>query len=396
MVTQELLILTCPQQAITHSLRPQTKEFTPLFTMSASFTFPEANALTAKLYETLQRHPKRIVFADGEDLRVLRVAARMVEMKIAVPILLGNKQRIHLMAEEEDISMLFVNVIQPETSSEIKLFSSRLKKVARYQGKEIANPCEIVSRHHNFAAMMVQYGHADGMIAGNQSMPATVFRAAMTMIKPIKDVPQVFGAMMMVGAPHLQHFGRDGVLFLADCGVIPEPDVKQLASIAIETGKLARHFLGRTPRIAMLSHSTHGSAPTESSLKVKAATELARQKIEDSYLTMEIDGEIDGEVQADVALDPSAAEVKLENKPAQESADVLVFPNLDAGHISLKLLQHVGGAQNYGQLIMGLTRPAAQVPRTVTEETLLGTAAIVGIQAIEFNNIYLEKEKTIY
>ncbi|NWK56691.1 hypothetical protein HW115_13795 [Verrucomicrobiaceae bacterium N1E253] len=357
--------------------------------MSDSFSFPEANALTAKLYTKLKRHPKRIVFADGEDIRVLRVAAKMVEMEIAVPILLGNRDRIYQMAEAEGISMLFVNVIEPSTSSEVSLFCKRLEKVSRYQGKEIANPCEIVSRPHNFAAMMVQYGHADGMVAGNQSMPATVFRAAMTMIKPIKEVPTVFGAMILVAPPHLQHFGKDGILFLADCGVIPTPDVKQLASIAVQTGDLARHFLARTPKVAMLSHSTHGSANTESSQRVVAATELARQKVKKNYLDMQIEGEL----QADVALDPEAAEQKLEGKPAGNPADVLVFPTLDAGHISLKLLQHVGGAQNYGQIIMGLTRPAAQVPRTVSEETLLGTAAIVGIRAIEFHNLYLEKER---
>lgn len=357
--------------------------------MPTPFTFPEANTLTAKLYETLKRHPKRIVFADGEDVRVLRVAARMVEMKIAVPILLGNRQRIHLLAKEENISMLFVNVIEPEHSSEISLFCKRLEKVSRYRGKEIANPCEIVSRPHNFGAMMVQYGHADGMIAGNQSTPATVFRAATTMIKPIKNVPQVFGAMILVAAPHLQHFGNNNILFLADCGVIPEPDVKQLTSIALETGKLARHFLGRPPVIAMLSHSTHSCAQTKSAHKMQAATELARQKIATDHLEIKIHGEL----QADVALDPAAAEVKLNHPITSPSSDVLVFPNLDAGHISLKLLQHVGGAQNYGQLIMGLTRPTAQVPVTVTEETLLGTAAIIGTQAIKFNNLYLEKEK---
>lgn len=355
--------------------------------MPDSFTFPEANALTSKLYSKLRRHPKRIVFADGEDLRVLRVAARMVEMEVMVPILLGKREKIHALAEQEGIPMHFVSVIEPEASSEIDLFLKRLKKVSRYQGKEIANPREIVCRPHNFAAMMVQYGHADGMIAGNQSMPATVFRAAMTMIKPNKEVPTVFGAMIMVAPPHLQHFGRDGILFLADCGVIPDPDVKQLASIAVQTGKLAHHFLARPPKIAMLSHSTHGSTLTPSARKVQAATELARQKIERNYLNIEIEGEL----QADVALDASAAGQKQHQSLSKHPADVLVFPNLDSGHIAFKLLQHVGQAQNYGQLIMGLTRPAAQVPRTVTEETLLGTAAMLGIRAIEFHNLYLEK-----
>ena len=355
--------------------------------MSSQFTFPKANNLTAKLYKTLKRHPKRIVFADGEDIRVLRVAEHMAQLEISVPILLGNRQKILKLAEDEGISMRMIRVIEPSTSSEIDLFCSRLKKVARYRGKEIANSCELISRPHNFAAMMVQYGHADGMVAGNQSMPATVIRAARTMIKPIQEIPTVFGAVILIAPPHLNNFGENGILFLADCGVIPDPTVTQLASIAVATGNLARHFLGRAPRIAMLSHSTHGSAKTESSQKMAAAAELARQKIETQYLEMQVVGEI----QADVALDSKAAEIKLADHAAQKPADVLVFPNLDAGHISLKLLQHVGGAQNYGQLIMGLSRPAAQVARTVTEETLLGTAAIVGVEAIKFNDIYIEK-----
>jgi len=386
-VTKDFRLHPCLSPPIQLSLHSQIKRFTRPSIMPAPFKFPEANELTAQLFKTLKRHPKRIVFADGEDLRVLRVAARMVELKIAVPILLGNRQRIHLMAEDEDISMLLVNVIDPKASSEIELFAKRLEKISRFRGQIISDPLEVVSRPQNFAAMMVQYGLADAMIAGNQSMPATVFRAAITMIKPIKKVPKVFGAMIMVAPPHLKHFGENGILFLADCGVIPEPDVEQLASIAIETGKFARHFLGRIPHIAMLSHSTLGSAYTKSAQRVQAATVLARQKIEKDYLDLEIHGEI----QADVALDPSAAETKLPHPISQESSDVLVFPNLDAGHISLKLLQHVGGAQNYGQFIMGLTRPAAQVPRTVSEETLLGTAAVLGNQAITVHNQYLEE-----
>ncbi|MCP5536085.1 MAG: hypothetical protein H7A51_07585 [Akkermansiaceae bacterium] len=356
--------------------------------MSPDSIFPAANPLTAKLYQTLKRHPKRIVFADGEDIRVIRVAARMVAMEIGVPILLGNKEKIRRMAKDEGILMTFVSVVEPAKSCELDLFCSRLQKVGRYQGRDIANPRELMARAHNFAAMMVQYGHADGMIAGNASSPATVFRAAMTLIKPLKEVPKVFGATIMVAA-HLDNFGRDGILFMADCGVIPEPDVDQLASIAVETGKLARRFLGRTPRVAMLSHSTKGSANTLSAKKMAAASVLARKQARDGYLDIDISGEL----QADVALDAAAAEVKRPGHESRPAADVLVFPNLDAGHISLKLLQHVGGAQSYGQLIMGLARPTAQVPLTVSEETLLGTAAIVGTEAIKFHDLYLDAQK---
>ena len=357
--------------------------------MSEDTIFPETNTLTAGLYKTLKRHPKRIVFADGEDLRVIRVAVRMVEMEIAAPILIGNREDIHKLARANSLPMTFISVIDPTTAADTDLFCERLKKMTRFQGKEVADPREIVSRPNNFAAMMIQYGHADGMIAGNKSLPSSVFRAAITMIKPLPKVPKVFGAMILV-APHLKHFGREGILFMADCGVIPNPDVKQLASIAVETGKLAYHFLGRRPRVAMLSHSTHGSASTESAKKVIAATELARQQIHDEYLEIDLDGEI----QVDVALDAAAAEIKLQDARAQESSDVLVYPNLDAGHITFKILQHVASAQPYGQFIMGLSRPAAQVSRVVSEETLLGTAAIVGAEAIKTNDLRLEKSRS--
>ena len=343
----------------------------------------EATTFTSKLYAALRKSPKRIVFADGEDIRVINVAARMVAMQISVPILIGNREKIYAMAREASISMVFISVIEPAKSSDLKLFCDRIKKVSRFQNRVLNDPEELMSRPHNYAAMMVQYGHADGMIAGNASLPSSVFRATMTMMKPLPHVPKIFGAMILV-APHLPNFGHEGILFLADCGVIPEPTVEELAAIAVETGKLAYYFLDRKPRVAMLSHSTNGSAPTHSAKKMAAAKELARMKARDAGLELTIDGE----VQADVAIDPSAAELKQPNTAPKNAADVLVFPNLDAGNISLKLLQHVGGAQNYGQLIMGLARPAAQVPRTVTEETLLGTAAIVGNEAIKFNQLF--------
>ncbi|MGJ8676186.1 MAG: phosphate acyltransferase [Akkermansiaceae bacterium] len=353
--------------------------------MPSDFIFQEANNFTAKLYATLKLNPKRIVFADGEDIRVIRVAARMVELEIGVPILIGDRDKITAMAAKEDISMQFVSIVNPAKSSDLKLFCERIHKVSRFQNRVIDDAEELMSRPHNYAAMMVQYGHADGLVAGNLSLPSAVFRATMTMMKPLKHVPKVFGAMVMV-APHLPNFGHEGILFLADCGVIPDPDVQELAAIAVETGRLAYHFLGRPPRIALLSHSTAGSSSAPSAKKMQAVKELARMQAVNSGIDMIIDGEI----QADVALVAEASEIKKPNSKPKNSADVLVFPNLDAGNIALKLLQHVGGAQNYGQLIIGIARPAAQVPRTVTEETLLGTAAIVGNEAIKFNELYME------
>lgn len=359
--------------------------FSPVFTMPPHSHPPDFHPLLEKLCLKLKRHPKRIVFPDGEDARVVRTAARMVAMEIGVPILLGNKQRIEQMARDEGVDMTFVSIVEPAKSREIDLFVSRLERMSHYRNKKIVDAREIITEPHNFGAMMIQYGHADSMVAGNACSPARVFRSAIAMIKPLEGVEKVFGASVLA-APHLDRFGRDGLLLMADCGVIPKPSVDELACIAVETGKLAQHFLGRPARVAMLSHSTKGSAGTKQAKKIAAATELARVRAREAFL----DTRIDGELQADVALDAAAAEIKLPGQAAPEPADVLVFPNLDAGHIALKLLEHAAGAQSYGQLIMGLARPAAQVPRTVTEDRLLGTAILVGAEAIKFNNLHLE------
>lgn len=349
--------------------------------------FHKTNRFTKSLTEKLRNHPKRIVFTEGEDVRVLRVAAHLVEQEVILPILLGDRDRIRALAAEHDISLKFINVLDPAKSQELARFGEMFERSSRARGIEISDGTEIVVRPAYFGAMMVQYGLVDGMIGGNQSLPVSLLRALFQTIKPLPHVPRVFSAVILV-AEHLEHFGRDGVLFLTDCGLIPEPDIKELASMAVETGKLARHYLGGKPMVALLSHSTKGSAMTPAARKVAAATALAQNLVLEQYLEMDIEGEL----QADVALDPRASEVKLPDRKVRHSADVLVFPNLDAAHISLSLLQHCAGAQNYGQLIMGLARPVALVPRTTTEETLYGTALTIGYEAIKYHVLYPDGE----
>jgi phosphate acetyltransferase len=286
---------------------------------------PAEDIFISRLHESLRRHPKRIVFTEGEDLRVLEAAARLVKLEIIAPILLGDKSKIKALAASNNIDTKFIHILDPKNASDLLLFCQMLENISKYKGKIVSDPKELMSRPHNFAAMMVQYGHADGIISGNQSHPTAIALAAINFIKPLAHVPKIFSAVAMT-APHLANFGKEGFLLLADCGVNPEPDIEELAAIAIETGKLAQHLLGRKPRVAMLSHSTHGSMSTPSSNKMKAATILARDLIAREYLDIEVDGEL----QADVALDTAAAKIKLNDTRAQHSADVLIFPNLDS------------------------------------------------------------------
>jgi phosphate acetyltransferase len=345
------------------------------------------NAITHYLLEQLRRHPKRVVFTEGEDIRVIRAAARLVEAEAVAPILLGNRESIRAIAADHSVSLKFIHIIDPPLASDFQLFCQRVENMARYRTLKIGDPAEIVSRPHYFGALMVQYGQADAIVGGNQALPASYFRALLNTIKPLPSVPKIFGVTLLTGS-HLKHMGGDGILFLADCGLNPNPDVQELAAIALETGRLAHHFLGRKAFVAMLSHSTKGSARTADALRMAAACSLARENALKEFLDISIEGEI----QADVALDPAAAETKLPAAEARPTADVLVFPNLDAAHISLKLLQHVAGAQNYGQLILGLSRPAAQVPRTASVETIFGTAAAIAVEAIKFHQLYPEGE----
>jgi len=340
-----------------------------------------------RLLVQLRRHPKRVVFTEGEDIRVIEAAARLVREEVVAPILLGNRERIRALAAKHALPLTFIHIIDPPLATDFKLFCQRVENMARYRTMDLGHPEEIVARPHYFGALMVQYGQADAIVGGNQALPTAYLRALLHTIKPLPSVPKIFGVSILVGA-HLKHLGSSGLLLLADCGLIPNPDVHELAAIALETGKLAHHFLGRKPLVAMLSHSTKGSANTPDTQRVAAAAALAQAEAHQKFLDIDIEGELD----ASVALDPEAAEIKLPGAHVRRTADVLVFPNLDAAHISLKLLQHVAGAQAYGQLILGLSRPAAQVPRTATVETLFGTAAAVAVEAIKFHQLYPDGE----
>jgi phosphotransacetylase len=342
---------------------------------------------TKPLLEKLRRHPKRVVFTEGEDARVLRVAERLVREEVVAPILLGDRERIRALADSEGIDMRFINVLDPPRAADFELFCQRFAKTERYRKGIDVEAADFVAKPQYFGALMTQYGQADALVGGNLVLPAVLFRALLHAIMPMPGVKKMFGVTVLV-APHLEHFGRDGLLFLADCGLIPDPDIDDLATIAVETGKLAHHVLGREPRIAMLSHSSHGSSTTEAARRVAAATQLARTKVSEAHVEFRIEGEI----QADAALDPKAAEVKLSSSVSRPAADVLVFPNLDAAHISMKLLQHAAGASNYGQLLIGRARPAAQVPRTATEETLFGTALAVAVEAVKFHELHPQGE----
>jgi phosphate acetyltransferase len=246
--------------------------------------------------------------------------------------------------------------------------------------------------------MMLQNGLVDGLVGGVGAYSGSLFRPLIQLIKPLPHATVVSSAMVVEVPRH--EFGDEGVLFFADCGVVPEPTVSQLASIGVQTGLLARQVFGRRPRIAFLSFSTHGSSSHPAVSKMAAAAVQARQ------LALQISGnsglddlmEIDGELQADTAIVPAIARIKEANRSSSMvagRANVLIFPDLNSGNIAAKLVHHLSGAKMYGQIILGLTRPAAELSRGTLSEDIVSVAAIIGLQAVEYRKLYPISDESI-
>jgi len=233
--------------------------------------------------------------------------------------------------------------------------------------------------------MMVQYGQADGLVGGTSTTAGTLLRPLIQLVKPLPNVKTISSCMIVEVAD--QALGENGVMLLADCAVIPTPTVEQLATIAVETGKIARQLKGIPPRIAMLSFSTKGSAKSPAVERIAAATALAKQKAKDEGIEMQIDGEL----QADTAMLADLAAIKAPGSTVAGRANVLIFPDLNSGNIAAKLIQHVAKAEAYGQILLGLSSPCADMSRGATVHDILGVAAIIGLQAIEYRRLYPEQ-----
>lgn len=334
------------------------------------------------VFERLRRHPKRVVFPEGSEPRILRAAARFVKLQLGAPVVLGNRAEIEATATEEGISLDHVGVIDPVTSSDLPIFCQRLEKLKRYRDLGPKQAQEIMTNPNYFAAMMVQYGQVDAVVTGARDTAGSTLRPLLQLIKPLPDTTSVSSCMMLDLSN--KRYGEKGTMFFADCAVIPEPTIEQLATIAVQTGQICRQLTGNKPRIAMLSFSTKGSAKLPQTEKIAAATALARQKIDEGRLEMEIDGEL----QADAALLPELGRRKAPSSLVAGQANVLIFPDLNAGNIAVKLVQYLSGAETYGQLLLGLSKPCADLSRGASEDDILGCAAIMGLQAIEYRTLY--------
>ena len=345
------------------------------------------------VYEKLARHPKRIVFPEGAEPRTQHAAVEFAARKLGAPILLGHRDTIESVAKGEglDLHKHKIALIDPANSVELPTFCERLEKLDRYKRFGVDDSRQVMVNPNYFAAMMIQYGLADGLVGGAGEYSSGLLRPLLQLLKPLPEIRTVFGCMIMELPDRA--VGNDGVLFFADGAVIPEPTVEQLATIAMHTAELYCRLCGNRARVAMLSFSTKGSSTSPAAQRMAAAATLARQKAEERNATAAASSpcaevEIDGELQADTAIDPLLAARKAPGSQVAGQANVLVFPDLNSGNISQKLVQGLANARSYGQILLGLSKPAADMSRGATAESILGVAAIVGLQAIEYHTIY--------
>lgn len=325
--------------------------------------------LIDEMKKQLSGRQVKIVFPEGTDRRVLRASVRLSETDYVQPIVLGNLDEIKALASDEGIDISGLTIIDPEDNAyNEELVEVLVKRRKGKLSKEDAS--KLIKTVNYFGTMLVYTGHADGLVSGAAHSTADTVRPALQIIKTRKGVSKTSGIFFMSR--------EDELYVMGDCAINPTLTAEELAEVATETAQTALRF-GMTPKVALLSFSTKGSAVTPETEKVKRATEIAQQTLPDII--------IDGEFQFDAAFVPSVAEKKAPESALKGDANVFIFPSLEAGNIGYKLAQRLGGFEAYGPILQGLNAPVNDLSRGCSEDEVYHLALFTAIQALTSTDV---------
>jgi len=314
---------------------------------------------------------KTVVLPEATDERVLKAAEIIVREKLASVVLLGDPAKLQAQAAELGVSLEGVTIEDPATSDRREAYVAKLVELRKSKGVTAAEASKLLENHLYWAVMMIKMGHADCEVAGSLSATGDVLKPAFQIVKTLPGISKVSGAFIMVSPKH--EFGDDGVLVFADCAVNPTLTAREMAEVAVCSAKTARQLAGLSPRVAMLSFSTMGSAEHAEVDKVREATSIVRE--------MEPSLPVDGEMQADAALVASVGKKKAPKSSVAGTANVLVFPDLNSGNIGYKLTQRFGDVQAIGPVLQGLAAPINDLSRGCSADDIVKTVSLACVQA---------------
>ena len=314
---------------------------------------------------------KTIILPEAEDKRVLEAASKVIAQGFAKVILIGDKEQVEKDSKENNIDLSGVEIIDIKSSTKKQEYAQKLFELRQAKGMTEEEASKLIEEPIYFGMMMLKNGEADGLVSGAAHSTSNTLRPALQILKTAPNTKLV-SAFFVMCVPNCE-YGEHGTFIYGDSGLNQNPNADELSEIAISSAKSFKSLVEAEPKVAMLSYSTYGSAKSELTEKVIEATKLVKEKAPDLL--------VDGELQVDAAIIPEVSKSKAPGSPIEGNANVLIFPDLNAGNIGYKLTQRLAKAEAYGPLCQGIAKPVNDLSRGCSADDIVGVVAITAVQA---------------